>query len=307
MVNSVREYMTNLFRRRSIIALCAGILTLMLSFYGIVAGIINTINKLGENGFYSFAYFTMLSNTLATLAVAFVLPFAVEGIRKRRFMLPGWVAVIYYIAVCSMTIMMILVLAFMSWAAPESAFGGANIITHVFCPILILTAFFQVENYHIYSPKAWVVGIVPLCIYMIIYYVQVGVIDEANGGWPDIYHIREFMQLEFAIPIVLLMGLATCSVIAILSNFLTKKREAKMYMYWKVDATPIEVKIEAYGLGMMAGRIREESSAQIYFDILEHMAEMYQMDIDELVKPYMAGVMVSRKERKNIEKVRNIK
>ena len=109
---NIREYLTVLLRRRSVIALCCGTITLMLSFYGIIAGVNRTIDVFHENGFTSFVYYTMISNTLAALSVAFVFPYAVEGVRKKRFVLPKWVAVMHYAATTSIAITMLFVLAF---------------------------------------------------------------------------------------------------------------------------------------------------------------------------------------------------
>ena len=133
------DYVTNLMKRRSIIALCAGLLTIMLGFYGIIAGVNKMNVVLGKNGFLSFIYFTMISNTLAMLSAAFTIPFAVDGIRKKRFTLPRWIALMHYSAAISVTVMLLCVICFISWVSPDDAFGGANIITHIFCPVLSRT------------------------------------------------------------------------------------------------------------------------------------------------------------------------
>ena len=138
-----KEYLTVLLKRRSAVALCCVILTLMLAFFGIIEGVNRTITVLKENGFVSFIYYTMFSNTFAVLAVAFVFPFTVEGIRNKRFILPKWVAVMHYLAATSIAITIVFVFAFMSWASPENAFGGANFVTHIICPVLILITFFK--------------------------------------------------------------------------------------------------------------------------------------------------------------------
>lgn len=139
------DYVTKLMKRRSIIALCAGLLTIMLGFYGIIAGVNRTNVVLGKNGFVSFIYFTMIANTLAALSATFTIPFAVEGIRKKRFTLPRWIALMHYSAAISVTVMLSCVICFISWVSPDDAFGGANIITHIFCPVLILISFFRLR------------------------------------------------------------------------------------------------------------------------------------------------------------------
>ena len=188
-----REYLTVFFKRRSVIAFCCGILSLVLSFYGVIAGVNLTITILGENGFASFNHFTMIANAFAALSVAFVFPYTVQGLLRKRFTLPKWVAVMHYLSATSITIVFVFALAFMSWANPDGAFGGSNLVTHVFCPLLILISFFQMENGHLLTWKDRLLGLVPFCIYIIVYYIEVVVIGESNGGWQDVYHIIEYI------------------------------------------------------------------------------------------------------------------
>ncbi len=286
-----REYMTGLLRRRSAIALGCCVLTLALAFYGITDGVNRTITELGANGFVSFTYYTMVSNTLAALSAAFVLPFAVEGIRRRRFTLPGWVAAAHYIAAVSIAITMVFVLAFMSWAAPENAFGGGNIVTHVFCPVLILLSFFQTENGRVYSLKDRLLGVVPFLAYGIVYAIKVWLVGEENGGWPDVYQIAAHVPPALAIPALLLIGLIVSSAIAAVSNRLTKARAARTFRYWSADADPVEVRIEAYGLGRMAGLAAEKTGVSIPFDVLEALAERCGLETEALAKPYLKGLL----------------
>ncbi len=160
------EYLTNLFRHYSIIALCSGIFSLIFSFYGIIAGVIRTVERMKVNGFFAFAFFTMIANILASLSVSFVIPFAVEGIKKKRFVLPKWVAIFHFVSATSVAIMFVFVLTFISWSSPYDAFGDSNLFTHVFCPILILISFFQIENRYKYTIKECFIGCIPLYIYM---------------------------------------------------------------------------------------------------------------------------------------------
>ncbi len=292
-----REYLTGLLRRRSVVAFLCGILTLTLSFYGIIAGVNRTVSLLHRDGFTSFIYYTMLSNALAALSAAFVFPYTVEGIRRKRFALPRWVAVTHYTAAVSISFMMIFVFAFISWASPDDAFGGPNLVTHVFCPLLILISFFQMESGHLFTLKDRLAGIVPFCIYLTVYVIEVAVIGESNGGWPDIYHVQEFLPPVLAVPTALLLAFCVSTVIAALSNRLTKKRTEKIYLLWRGDMDPVEVRIEAYGIGRMAGRYGDRNGIQIPYDILTHLAERYHLETEDLMKPFVTGVLMGLKEK----------
>ena len=290
--------MTNLSMRCSVIALCGSLLTLMVSFYGIIGGVIRTIEKLHLNGFVSFTYFTMLTNMLAALSAAFVLPYAIEGILTRRFILPAWLARMHYLATCSITITMVFVLFIMSWVSPADAFEGPNLFTHVFCPILILISFFQVENGYLYTARDWVCGCIPFCLYILVYVFEVFLIGEANGGWPDLYRIGAYVPPALAFPLALLYGVGVSAVIAVISNQLTKKRRERMFRYWAEDKDPIEIKIELYGLGRVAGLCAVKERIQLPFDIFDYFTEKYKLNRDELTKPYLTGFMNGLREKK---------
>ena len=296
-ISQSREYLTVLLRRRSVIALCCGILTLALAFYGIIAGVGKSIARYHETGFHSFIYYTMISNVLAALSIAITFPYAVEGIRKKRFTVPKWVALLHYVAATTITVTMAVASAFISWVSPEDAFGGSNIVTHVFCPLLILLSFFQMENGHLFSWKDRLIGVVPLCLYMIVYFVEVVVIGEANGGWPDIYRIMEFVSPAAALALSPLFAFAVSTVVALISNALTKRRTAKMFRFWKEDLDPIEVRFEAYGMGCMAGRYGEKNNLDIPYDILLFLADRYHLKTEDLLKPFVKGLLVGLKDR----------
>ena len=293
-----RDYVTNLLKRRSIIALCSGIITLVFAFYGIIAGIIRTVEVMGINGFYSFIFYTMISNTLAAFSVTLIIPFAVEGIKRKSFILPKWIAVLHYISATSIAIMMFLVLAIMSWIAPDNAFEGSNFITHVICPILILISFFQIENGYVYSLKNLFFACIPFYIYVCIYSIEVFLIGEANGGWIDIYKIKEYMSPIIAIPILLFLGFCVSWLVAIISNFLTKKRVKKRYLYLEKNLEPVEAKIEAYGLGNMMSQIKDENSILIPLDILNYIAKKSQVNTEDLIKSYITGLINGQKASK---------
>ena len=141
--------------------------------------------------------------------------------------MPKWVTLMHYMVTTSITITMVFVLAFISRVSPSDAFGGANLVTHVFCPLLILISFYQMESGHIFTWKDRLFAVVPFCSYMIVYLIEVVAVGEANGGWPDIYHITEYLSPSLAIPLSLLLAFGVSTAVALLSNYLTKNAEKK--------------------------------------------------------------------------------
>ena len=294
--NQTNNYLTVFFKRRSIIALICGILTLVLAFNGIISGVIRTIEVMKVDGYESFIFYTMLANTLSVCSISFIIPFAVDGIQKKRFVLPKWITIMHYFSTVSILIMMVFVVAFMSWASPYDAFGGNNLIMHIICPILILVSFFQIENKYIFKLKDCLIGCIPFFTYIVIYFVEVCIIGEANGGWPDIYRIREYMSPVFAIPLLLVFGISISWLLSIASNHFTRIRDKKMYKYWKNHINSKEAKDEAYRLGKMMSNIKDKSSVIIPLDILEYISKKSNIDINILVTSYIKGLINSQKE-----------
>lgn len=134
-------------------------------------------------------------------------------------------------------------------------------------------------------------GIVPCLSYLIVYFIEVVLIGETNGGWPDIYRVSEYSSPALAIPGFLLLAFGVSTAVALLSNCLTKKRNKNMYLLWNKDLDPIEVKIEAFGMGSKAAMYSEENNVQIPCDILKDLAEMYHVDAEELMRAFVKGMM----------------
>ena len=143
--------------------------------------------------------------------------------------------------------------------------------------------------------KTWkdrLLGIIPFSVYAVVYFIEVVIVGEANGGWHDIYRIQEHLSLYIAIPALLLLALSVSIMIALISNFITKKRNKKMFLYLRDDLDPIEVKIEAYGLGRMTAQSGERNNIQIPYDILTYLAQKYNMKTEDLMKPFIKGLMM---------------
>ena len=294
------SYLANFFTLHSVIALCCGIGTLIFSFNGIIAGVIRAMEIAKINGFAAFTYFTMIANTISTCSAAFIIPYAVEGIQRKRFVLPKWVVEFHFVATTSITIMMVFVLSFMSWIAPDNAFGDSNIIMHVFCPILILISFFQIENRYTYSIKECLMGCIPFYIYIIVYYIEVDLIGVTNGGWPDIYHVLEYISSASVIPLLLVFGLVVSLILACISNHLAKIREKKIFQYWKKDLNSDEAKLEAYKFGEMMSHVKDKDSVIIPLDILEYISKKSNISIKVLATSYVKGFISGKQEGKSL-------
>ena len=86
----------------------------------------------GESPLGLMQYFTTNSNILAAVSALMILPFAIEGIRKKRFSCPRWAAMLHYAGTICTTLTMIFAVCFISWNDPTFAFGVAMAIRAVY-------------------------------------------------------------------------------------------------------------------------------------------------------------------------------
>ncbi len=70
-----------------------------------------------------------------------------------------------------------------------------------------------------------------------------------------------------------------------------------MFALLKEDAEPGEVFKEAYSIGVMIGLKGEKNNIRIPYDILEYFAKKYRLNVDDLTKSFVDGIMNGLKER----------
>ena len=50
-------------------------------------------------------------------------------------------------------------------------------------------------------------------------------------------------------------------------------------------------------MGRLAGRYSEKNSIQIPYDIIKELAEKYNLEQEDLIKPFVKGLMIELKEQ----------
>ncbi|MBR5755966.1 MAG: hypothetical protein IKX96_00250 [Firmicutes bacterium] len=293
---STRQYLVNIHKWRSTLALIACSVTLICSVSAIIATIARNIGN-GETLSSVFMYFTTLSNMLTTLASSFIFPYAVNGIRKKRFVMPKWLYMVHYSGAICTTLVFIFAMVFILPYNRQFAIGGSNFYLHVICPIEVLISFELIEATYKYSKKDIMICLVPFLIYSIVYIVMVVFVGEANGGWPDIYMVCTFVPVYVSFPAMWVLAAAVALGIKKLSNVLNRKREAQLVSFWKEDADPVEINIEVYGLGRFYGLHGDKNDLSVPLDILESVSKRYRLDADKLYNVYVKGLLHGIKER----------
>ncbi len=301
-----RQYMISLHRSRSTVALAASTLTFAFCLFAVAGGLIEDPSEITpERGNHLFKLFTVCSNFYAAVGAAMMIPYAVEGFRKKRFSYPKWVQLLQYSgAICTTLTMVFAVCLIYPAIGPRIAFGRMNFWLHVVCPIMTLILLFSVEtNLHL-SVNDSLLCLSPFYIYALIYITNVVLVGEENGGWRDIYRLTAFLPPAISTPLMFMLGLGIALLIRKLYNRVSLYRQKQMESLWGEDLTPIEIKIEVYGLGRYTGVHDEISNITVPFDIFYAFAKKYEVTPEELARAYNKGVIDGLAERDEVLKMR---
>lgn len=300
--NFSRRYMIDLQGRRSLVALIAGTFGFLFSFYGISIGLMNTYLELMNDSSYSlFHFFTVNSNVFSAVGSAFMIPYAIDGIRRKRFVLPKWISLFQFSgAFCLGLTMSFAILFIFPTTGAYYAFGGANFWLHIVCPIMAIVLLFTVETDRNISLDEMILCMLPYFVYSLIYTINVVLIGEEHGGWKDIYMIAEFLKPTTSSALMYLYGFAVATVIRLSYNRIARIRLQKLMQGFDPDATPVEINIEVYGLGRYNGKHMDAENITIPIDIFNLLAGYYDMEVDKLTTIYNKGVIDGLKEKQKI-------
>lgn len=280
-----RIHLVNLFRWRSTIAFAACLVTILLSLGGVGYSFVSvTLKEVRE----MFKWFTIDSNILTALAATMIVPYAVEGMSRKRLTYPKWLQRIHYAGTVCLTLTMAFAVLFISWFDPVIAFGGANFFLHIISPLMILLSFFMVESGHTLDLIDNLLSIIPVAAYGGLYYYNV----ILTGNWDDHYHLNEYVPFFVSILILFVLVYLIGWGIRSLYNRLLARRDKVLKRIWDDDGLdPVTVRIEIYSLGVHAGLYEEKDSISIPFDILEEVSDKFGIKLTELSKAYMKGAL----------------
>lgn len=289
-----KEYLISLYRTRSILALIAGIGVFCVTFAAVAWG----LQEFGDEEGSLFQYFTVLSNLLAAVGAAFMIPFAVEGIRKKRFLLPKWVVLLQYSgAVCVAITMISTLLIIIPTQGVEEGLTGMNFWLHLISPLLTVILFQMAETGVSITRREMFLALVPYWIYMALYFVMVYLVDSQQGGWADIYNTKGILPPWAVALMMFVLGLVTAIVLRWIQNRRARSSRERIVRLWdkKMDST--ELKIEAFGLGRYMGLHGSGGELSVPLDIFEMMAERYDVTLPELIRAFTRGALDGREEK----------
>ena len=137
-----KKYLIALEETRSAVALVTGVLILFIT----LGAIFYMIEQTPEDEENSLHYFTVLSNLLSACGASFMVPFAVEGVRKKRFVLPRWLQLFQYSGATCVAVTMVSSLCLILPTQGMEAMRGANFWLHIITPGCTVLLFQCVET-----------------------------------------------------------------------------------------------------------------------------------------------------------------
>jgi len=293
MKNGKKKYLIALEEKRSIVALAAGILV----FFCTLASVIYMAEDYLRTNVQPLHFFTVWSNLLSAVAAAFMIPYAVEGIRKKRFVLPRWVVLFQYACTTCVAITMVSALFIILPMQGYVALEGANFWLHIITPALTVVLFQCVETGISFTIRESLLVMIPYWIYMAVYFVMVVVIGEKRGGWPDFYMTTAFWPGWVSILLMLAVGFIVSLVLLIVQNKRAAQSWKRIAGAWSENPEPAQLLVEAFGLGRYIGARGAFNDLTVPMDIFMVMEKRYGTPADKLVKAYVKGALDAIKEK----------
>ena len=230
--------MDELVRRNRIQCICALVscaIVVVCVCIGVTMNLTTLYDEDFDNmGIRTFCMFTVNSNILAAVSSFAIIPYAIDGMRKKEYSLPNWVVVFMMAGTTAVSLTFLISLFVLS---PVKGFvlifTGSRFFLHGVCPILNILAFCVFVTSHKISIKESFLSLIPVAIYTVVYFVMVVVITEERGGWNDFYgfatRIPVWVSLTLIFPLT--FGIATLVRLWHNHSFVNRrKNEAQIFL-----------------------------------------------------------------------------
>ena len=291
-VKPKKKYLIALEETHSIVALAAGI---MIFAFALSSIFVMAENSDGTHG-HPLHYFTVWSNILSAVAAAFMVPYAAEGIKKKRFILPRWIVLLQYAGANCLAITLISALTIILPTQGVGAVSGTNFWLHIITPALTIVLFQCVETGINFKRSESVLTLIPYWVYMTVYFFAVIVLGENNGGWSDFYMTQAFWPAWVTAILMVTLGFVVSTALFSIHNK-QAKRSWKYIEEWSKDLEPVQLLIEAFGLGRYMGEKHTDGELAVPLDIFQVMSEQYDVPLEQLTKAYVKGALDAIGER----------
>ena len=288
-----KKYLIAVEEKHSYIALIAGILV----FFCTMVAVIVWAQDYHQNGEPPIHYFTALSNILSSIGAAFMIPYAIEGIRKKHLYIPKYIILFQFSGAICVSITMLTSLALILPTQGVMAITGTNFWLHVVTPASTIVLLQCVETRFTITKRETLISLIPFWIYITVYFVMVVVIGEERGGWSDIYMAKAFWPAWVSVIMFLIVGFAVAAGLRAFRSYRVSRTWKEITRYWADDLEEPELLIEAFGLGRYIGARCDGIELTVPLDILTLMTDRYGVPLDKLVTAYVTGANHAMMER----------
>ena len=245
-------------------------------------------------GIRTFCMFTVNSNILAAISSFTVIPYAIDGIRKKEYILPDWVVIFMMTGTTSVALTFLVSLFILS---PVKGFvlifTGSRFFLHGVCPILNILAFCLFVTSHKIKIKQSLISLIPVMLYAIVYFVMVVVITEEHGGWADFYGFATKIPVWISITLFLPLTFGIATLVRLWHNHSFVKRrknEAQIFLDYFEGKEAKEILFE---MGRARAKIQSCGDMTVPMPVIQKILYFTEsdMNIEEGCRFYLDGCL----------------
>ncbi len=188
-------------------------------------------SKSSEAGVGTFKMFTTISNIIAAFSAAMCLPFQIDGLRRDRYKLPSWIAIVMYVgavgAFLTFFVAITIISAYQGFA--KAMFSNAKLFTHTINPLLITLLFVLVVSDTRIKFSFSFISLIPVIIYMIIYLIMVIILKE----WNDYYCTNKYIPWPVSLLLIIAISFGVFQLLRFFHNLTNKRVNKTIEKYYK--------------------------------------------------------------------------
>ena len=296
--------MDTLVRKNRIQCICA-LVSCAVVFICVWIGVTMNLTTLYDEdfdnmGIRTFRMFTVNSNILAALSSFVVIPYAIDGIRKKEYSLPNWVVVFMMTGTTAVSLTFLVSLFILS---PVKGFvlifTGSRFFLHGLCPILNILAFCVFVTSHKVKIKETFYSLIPVAIYAILYFIMVVVVTVERDGWDDFYGFATRIPVWISATVVLPLVFGIATLIRLWHNRSFVKRrqnEAQIFLDHFEGKKAEEILFE---MGKARATIQPSGDVIIPALVIKKIIYFTEstMSMDEGCQTYLDGYLTAVKEQ----------
>lgn len=295
----MRNYLIQFSSRKNIIVLIASTIITCVCFISLVKWLTTSADVIDQSGgIYYLRYYTLLSNLFAALMSTIIVSYAIDGIKKKRYVPSPWAVKLQYCGVICTTITMVIALGILLPFSGKSVVTGVNFFLHVMCPILQLILFFLAESNVVLKIKDMFLGLIPFYIYGVVYVILV----FFTKIWPDLYCLGTYVHPLISIPVFMALGTMIGFILRILHNKSTHAKQTRLISLIQstFENNKQMMLLEAYGLGTDLSCHSTIEDLNVPTSLFELMSEICpEVSTEKLAIAYVKGAYIkSQLERK---------